>query len=82
MPRDEYDAYMREESRSPVREYRRTRLQTNEEETAPKGDYIVRVVAVQLVVCLLIVLAVFGLYKSGSQKFAELRDTYTAIPPN
>lgn len=79
MPRDEYDAYMREESRSPVREYRRTRLQTNEEENAPKGDYIVRVVAVQLVVCFLIVLAVFGLYKSGSQKFAELRDTYTAM---
>lgn len=78
MPRDEYDAYMREEGRSPVREYRRTRLQANDESEA-KGDYIVWVVAVQLAVCLLIVLAVFGLYKSGSQKFTELRDTYTAM---
>lgn len=79
MPRDEYDVYTREESRTPAREYRRTRLQTPDEENEPKGDYIVRVVAVQLVVCLLIVLAVFGLYKSGSQKFTQLRDTYTAM---
>lgn len=51
-----------------------------EEETQPrKGDFLVRVTVVQAVVCLLAVLMVFGLYKSGSARFLTLRSSYETL---
>lgn len=51
-----------------------------EEETPPrKGDFLLRVTVTQIILCLLVVLAVFGLYKSGSPRFAELRTSYESL---
>lgn len=77
MQQDTYRAYEPTESQYPLREYRRTRRQTdeNDEENSKKGDFLIRVVAVQLLVCALVVLLVFGLYKSGSPSFQTLKNT-------
>lgn len=74
---DAYRAYEQTENSYPLREYRRERRGTDAdgEENGKKGDYIIRVVAVQLLVCALVVLLVFGLYKSGSASFHTLQET-------
>ncbi len=77
MSQDAYRAYEQTENAYPLREYRRTRRQTdgNAEETDKKSDYIVRVIVVQFVVCTIVVLLTFGLYKSGSASFQTLKNT-------
>lgn len=51
----------------------------DEAEAPRKGDFLVRVTVVQAIVCLLVVLMVFGLYQSGSPRFLELRTAYETL---
>ncbi len=61
------------------RESRRAGIAAETEEKPRPGDFLVRVVAVQTAVCLLVTLLVFGLYKSESEHFQSLRQAYDTV---
>lgn len=61
------------------RAVRRASAFSEEEEQPRKGDFLVRLTVVQAVVCALVVLLVFGMYKSGSARFANLRASYETL---
>lgn len=51
-----------------------------EDELLPrKGEFLIRVTVTQTIACLLIALAVFGLYKSDSPRFQALRTSYESL---
>ncbi len=69
----------REERQYTPRAVRRGYAFSEEAEQPRKGDFLVRVTAIQAIVCVLVVLTVFGLYKSGSEHFLTLRTSYETL---
>lgn len=69
-----------EEKYPPVQTYQRSVRTRSAAVNAPDTrDYILRVLCVQIVLCLVITLTVFGLYKSGAQSFQTLQESYFSL---
>ncbi len=80
MQSTENHSFERAEMQYTPRAARRVNAFSEEEEQPPrKGDFLVRVTAVQAVICVVVVLLVFGLYKSGSARFSDLRTSYETL---
>lgn len=71
--------FEREDRQYTPRVARRTSALDEEDLPPRKGDFLVRVTVTQTIACLLIALAVFGLYKTESPRFQALRTAYETL---
>lgn len=78
MQNDYYENNNETENKYNLSEYRRERPK-REAEVKPIGDFLFRVIITQFIVFALITGILFAMYKSGSQKYASLREMYNTI---
>ena len=72
---------LREDARAEIPESRPTRTRRREAETedVPKRDFLLHTLLVQALVCALLALCVFAMYRAGYSGFDTFRQAYTAI---
>ncbi len=71
----------REAAKTEASDERMIRTRRRDEETydAPKRDFLLHTLLVQVIVCALLALGVFAMYRSGFSGFAAFRQVYTSI---